>query len=133
MVAILLVTLLQRPIAQRMRELARRIAGDADDVLDAGALGQIVGGDDRNEIRRARALDVVGDREAGIGEQIADQHVAIRLLDQSPRLLQGSIGIRRIVLDHQFDLAAAHLVLDLIEIELHAFHHLLAARRDDGR
>ena len=96
------------------------------------ALGQVVGGDDRDEIRRAGALDVVGDRQAGIGEQVADQHVAIALLDQSARLLQGGVGVRSVVLDNQFDLAAAHLALDLIEIELHALDHFLAAGGDDA-
>ena len=58
----LLVTLFQGPIAERMGKGAPGVSGDTDDVLDALALRQIVGGDDRNEIRCAGALDVVGDR-----------------------------------------------------------------------
>ncbi len=89
----LLVALLQGPIAERMGEGAGRIAGDADYVLDAAALGEIVSRDNRNEVGRAGALDVVGDSKAGIGEQIADQHMAIALLDQTARFLQSGVGI----------------------------------------
>ena len=126
----LLVALLQRPVAERMGEGAGGIAGDADHVPDALALGQIVGGDDRNEIRRAGALDVIGDRQAGIGEQVADQHVAVALLDQTARLLQRGVGIGGVVLDHEFDLAAGNLVIHVLEVELHALDHLLAAGGD---
>ena len=128
----LLVALLQRPVSERMGEGAGSVASDADHVLDASALGKVVGGDNRDEIRRAGALHVVGDRQAGIGEQVADQHVAIALLDQAARLLQGGVGVRSVVLDNQFDLAAAHLALDLIEIELHALDHFLTAGGDDA-
>ena len=126
----LLVTLLQAPIAERMGEGAPGVSGDADDVLDALALGEIVGGDDRDEIRCAGALDVVGDRKAGIGQEVADQHVAIALLDQAPRLLQRGVGIGRIVLDHEFNLAAGDLVVHRLQIKLHALDHLLAAGGD---
>jgi hypothetical protein len=60
----------------------------------------------------------------------ADQHVAIALLHQPPRLLQRGVGIGSVVLDHQFDLASGDLALRLVEIELHALDHLLAARGD---
>ena len=94
-----------------MRELAGAVAGDADHVRDALALRQVVGRDDRNEVGRAGALDVVGDRQAGVGEQVADQEVAIGLLDEAARLLQRGVGVGGVVLDHEFDLAAADLVL----------------------
>src|SRR5882757_7489405 len=128
----LLVTLLQRPIAERMGEFTGAVPGDADHVLDTLALGQVVSSNDRNEVWRTGALDVVGNRQSGVGEQITDQHVAIALLDQAACFLQGGIGVGGVVLDHQFDLAATHLALDLIEIELHALDHLLAARCDNA-
>ena len=128
----LLVALLQRPVSERMGKGAGGVAGDADHVFDARALGEIVGGNDRDEVGRPGALDVVGDCEARIGKQIADQHVAVALLDQAAGLLQGGVGVRSVVLDDEFDLAAAHLVLDLVEIELNALDHFLAAGGDDA-
>src|SRR5258705_3739010 len=56
----LLVTLLQRPIAKRMGEFTGAVTGDADHVLDTLSLRQVIGRDDRNEVGRAGALDVVG-------------------------------------------------------------------------
>src|ERR1700733_14112042 len=47
----LLVTLLQTPVAERMGKGAPGVSGDTDDILDALALRQVVGRDDRNEIR----------------------------------------------------------------------------------
>src|ERR1700686_899986 len=72
-----LVTLLQRPIAERMGEFTGAVPCDADDVLDSLALRQVVGSNDRNKVWRAGTLDIVGDRQAGVGEQITYQHVAI--------------------------------------------------------
>src|SRR5260221_7062448 len=121
------VALLQRPIAERMGKFAGTVAGDADHVLDSLALGQVVSGDDRNEVRRSGALDVVGDGKPGVGEKIADQHMAIALLDQPARLLQRGIRIRGVILDGQFDLAPSHLVVYLPEVELNTLDHFLAA------
>ena len=67
---------LDKNLRSALREGARRIASDADDVADACPLGEIVGGDDRNEIGRPVALDVVRDRKARVGEQVADQEMA---------------------------------------------------------
>jgi len=53
--------------------------------------------------------------------------MAIALLDQAARFLQSGVGIGGVVLDHQFDLAACDLALHLIEVELHALDHFLAA------
>ena len=75
--------------------LAGGVAGDADHVGDARALRQVVGGDDRDEVRRAGALHVVGDREAGVGEQVAEQEIDVALLDQAARLLQRGVGVAR--------------------------------------
>ena len=107
-----LVALLERPVAERMREGARRIAGDPHDILDALTLRQVVGRDDRDEIWRAVALDVIRNGKAGIGEKIADQEIDIGLLDQATRLLQGGVRIGCVVLDDQLDLAAGDLVAD---------------------
>ncbi len=110
----LLVALLQRPVGERPGEVAGRVAGNAHDVLDPLALGQVVRGDDRDEIGYAVALDVIGDGEAGIGEQIAEEHIHIRLLDEPARLLQRGIRIGGIVLDGDLDLAAGDLVPALL-------------------
>src|SRR4029079_17071045 len=62
-----LVALFTRPVAKGMSKGACRIAGNPDHVFDAVALGEIIGGDDRNKIGRAGSFDVIGDREPGIG------------------------------------------------------------------
>jgi len=121
------VTLFQGPVAEWVREGAGAVAGHTDHVLDALTLRQVVGGDDRNEIRGAGPLDVIGDGQTGVGEQIAYQHMAIALLDQTAGLLQRGVGIGCVVLDRQFDFAAGDLTLDLIEVELHAFDHFFPA------
>src|SRR5262249_34694058 len=84
---------LQRPISERVRERARRITGNAHDVADALALGEIVSRDDRNEIRRPGSLDVVRYCEAGIREQVSDEEMDVPLLDQATRLLQRDIRV----------------------------------------
>ena len=63
--------------------------------MHAVALRQIVGGDDRDEVGHAVALDVVGDRKAGVGEQVAEQEIDIGLLDEAARLLQRGVGVAR--------------------------------------
>src|SRR3979411_3211350 len=81
----LLVALLQRPVAEGMSECTCAITGNADHVLDALALGKVVSGNDRNEVRRSSALDVIRHGKSRVGEQISDQHVAIALLYQPAR------------------------------------------------
>ena len=56
--------------------------------------------------------------------------MAVALLDKAARLLQRGVGVGGVVLDHQFDLAAGDLALHLVEVELHALDHFLAARGD---
>ena len=126
----LAVTVFVGPIAQWVREGAGRIAGDAHDVLDALALGEIIGGDDRDKIGRAVLLDVVGHGETGVGEQVAYQERYVCLFNELAGFLQRGIRIGAVVLDDQLDLAAGHFVAGLIEPELRAFHHLAAARGD---
>src|ERR1700716_4130724 len=89
----LLVALLQRPVAEGMSECTCAITGNADHVLDALTLGKVVSGNDRNEVRRSGAFDVIRHRKSCVGEQISNQHVAIALLDQPARLLQRSVGV----------------------------------------
>src|SRR5215468_4778085 len=100
-----------------MRESARRIAGNANHVLDARPLREVVGGDNRNEVRRAVLLHVVRDRKSGIGEQIADQEMRIILLDELARLLQRRVRIGGVVLDEELDLPAGNLITDAVKIE----------------
>src|SRR6201999_1382237 len=82
----LLVTLLQGPVGKRPRELAGAVTAGPDHILDARPLGEVVGGNHGNKVWRAISLDVVGNGQTRVGEQIAKQHVDLALLHQAARL-----------------------------------------------
>src|SRR5690606_30803102 len=83
-----LIALLQCPIGQWAWHLARRIAGDANDIADALPLREVIGSDDRNEIGCAVILDVVGNCQPGIGQKVSKQKVDLFLLNETARLLK---------------------------------------------
>ena len=64
-----------------MSKRAGGVPGHPNDVADALALGEVVRSDDGNEVGRPGALNVVGHREAGVGEQVTYQEMDVGLLD----------------------------------------------------
>src|SRR5207247_809723 len=74
------IALLVGPLTEGVVDLAAAPAGDPNDVVVALALGQIIGGDDRQEERDAGRLDVVGDGVALVGEERTHEHIDAALL-----------------------------------------------------
>ncbi len=71
-------------------------------------------------------------RVAGRGQQAADEHLNVILQDELLGLGDAGIGLALVVLDDEFHIHAAELVVVLGEIELEAVHHVLADLGEDA-
>ena len=119
-------------VGERARHLAGGVSRDAQHVGDARALGQVICGDDGNEVGDACRLCIFGHCKAGVGQQITDEEVDLGLFGQFARLLQRDIRIGAVVLDEDLDLSAARLLADLVPVEIEPFDDFLAAGGDDA-
>ena len=119
------VELLVGIVPERKGELTAR-RGRPQDPPARLALGDVVGRHHRIDGRDLVLLEVGGDGIAGGGEQPARDRVHLLLLDQSADLGDGARRLRIGVLHEHLDLAARHLVANLLPEEVEAVRHVLA-------
>src|SRR5262249_42279054 len=116
-------TVLQCPITEWMRKGAGGVAGDADDVADALTLGEIVGGDDGNEVRGSRSFDVIGDGNDSMWEQVPHQEMPLRLLHKAGGLTPRDFGVGSIVPGEELHFPAGNLAFGLVQPKMCSFDH----------
>ena len=121
-------------VAERLRrvfaERVVRLRRGADGAHEPGvglALREVLSRRRARHDRRARRADVVVDGERLERGERPDQHRHLQPLDQLLRLGARLGGIAAGVGDDELDLAAGDGVVALLEKELDAFFHLLAA------
>src|SRR5215469_17027665 len=121
---------LGRVVAQRMHDLARREVG-AQDPLGDLALGQLVG---RREEEGGQliALDEGHEALPHVREKDAGEDVDLVVVDELAILRDGGGRAALGVLLDELDLAAARLVVDLLERQLETIEHVLAGLGEDA-
>ncbi len=119
------------PVARRMHRRGADPAAGADVVVDALALAEVVGGAGRVEADDLLVLlEVAGQRVGLVGQQRADEHLGLALLDELARLGQRDRRVARRVLVRALDLAPGDLGAVELEPQLPAVEHVRARRRD---
>ena len=115
-------------VTHRLHRL-RRTRRRAQEIGVGAALGEIVGAGEA-ERRRLVLANVIGDGEQFESRQRAEDDVDLVALDQFLRLGLGAGRLAAGVGGEEFDLAAGHLVVVLLQPGEHALFHLDAALRE---
>ena len=115
-------------LAEGMIGLAAGVTG-ADDPPAAQALGEVVSGNDRVNHGNLGRFDVRRQRIARRGKQAAGHDAHAVELDELLCLGEGIGRDAFVIFGDHFDLSAAGLIADLLEVEQHAVQNVAAVLR----